>query len=84
MMDNHKPEARPEVRQVVIVLTDGNSQEPDLTAQAAKRAREAGLEVFAIGVGQSVSAEELHRIASDNRSVWVENLFSCRGPLGNV
>ncbi|PVD31730.1 hypothetical protein C0Q70_07148 [Pomacea canaliculata] len=71
MMDNHKPEARPEVRQVVIVLTDGNSQEPDLTAQAAKRAREAGLEVFAIGVGQSVSAEELHRIASDNRHVFV-------------
>lgn len=71
MLKQQMPEARPDVRRVVVVLTDGNSQEADLTKQAALDAHQAGLEVFAIGVGQSVSDFELHNIASDERHVFV-------------
>ncbi|KAK7483395.1 hypothetical protein BaRGS_00025335, partial [Batillaria attramentaria] len=44
-----------------IVLTDGNSQEADLTKQAALDAHETGLEVYAIGVGH-----EVHVFVVDN------------------
>nr|KAG5696869.1 hypothetical protein BaRGS_035279 [Batillaria attramentaria] len=48
MLREQMPQARPDVRRVAIVLTDGNSQEADLTKQAALDAHEAGLEVYAI------------------------------------
>ena len=64
-LDNQLPQARPGVRHVLIVLTDGNSQEPDLTKAAAHRAAETGLDVFAIGVGRGIGEQELHNIASD-------------------
>ena len=67
MLNNQMPDAREGVRRVVIVMTDGNSQETEKTKQAAAKAREDNLEVFAIGVGHSVSPEELHNIASDDR-----------------
>ena len=72
MLRQQAPKARPGIRHVVIVLTDGNSQEADLTKEAAEDARETGLEVLAIGVGQHVSAEELHNIASERKSVHVD------------
>lgn len=70
MLQQQMPEARSGVRHVVIVLTDGNSQEADLTKEAADDANSAGLEVFAIGVGQEVTFQELHNIASDSDHVF--------------
>nr|WNX29084.1 VWACP-1 [Colubraria reticulata] len=70
MLHEQRPEARSGVRHVVIVLTDGNSQEADLTRQAAHDAASEGLEVFSIGVGHQVSFAELHNIASDNDYVF--------------
>ena len=67
MLQNQMPEAREGVRRVAIVMTDGNSQETEKTKQAAAEAREANLEIFAIGIGHSVSPQELHNIASDDR-----------------
>ena len=67
MLQNQMPEAREGVRRVAIVMTDGNSQETEQTKKAAMEAREANLEVFAIGIGHSVSPQELHNIASDDR-----------------
>ncbi|XP_005096189.2 collagen alpha-6(VI) chain [Aplysia californica] len=71
MLENQLPEAREGVRKVIIVLTDGNSQQPDVTKAEAHKALEAGLEVFAIGVGHAVSEEELHNIASDSKHVFI-------------
>ena len=67
MLQNQMTEAREGVRRVAIVMTDGKSQETEETKQAAAEAREAKLEVFAIGIGHSVSPRELHNIASDDR-----------------
>lgn len=69
MLNKQISEARPGVRRVAIVLTDGNSQETQKTKNAALEALETGLEVFAIGVGHDVSTQELHNIASDDRHV---------------
>ena len=44
--------------------SDGNSNSPERTAHEAKRAREQGIHLFAIGVGASVDRGELGDIAS--------------------
>ncbi|RUS79191.1 hypothetical protein EGW08_013049 [Elysia chlorotica] len=69
-LENQLPKARPNVRAVLIVLTDGNSQQPEVTKAAARRAADKNLDVFAIGVGNSVSEQELHNIATDGRHVF--------------
>ena len=88
MLNNQMPQARPGVRRVAIVMTDGNSQETEKTKKAASDARESGLEVFAIGLGINVSAQELHNIASDDRSVApdlnVTNKQACAVPPVNI
>ncbi|KAL8576888.1 hypothetical protein ACOMHN_064540 [Nucella lapillus] len=79
MLNQQMKEARteiPDLRRVVVVLTDGNSQEADQTKQAADDAAKAGLEVFAIGVGQNVSLWELHNIASDDSHVFVVSTYN--------
>lgn len=65
---------RPEVPNVAILITDGNSQEPLMTANQAKKSKEAGIHIFAIGIG-NVEISELITIAS-----WPpeENVFSFR------
>ncbi|XP_076473039.1 matrilin-1-like [Babylonia areolata] len=75
MLHQQIPQARPGIRRVAVVLTDGNSQEAALTKKAADDARRDGLEVFAIGVGQDVSLQELHNIASDDRHVFVVSTY---------
>ena len=72
---NQLPQARPDVRHVLIVLTDGNSQQPEITKVAARRAADRGLDVFAIGVGHKVSEQELHNIASDGRHVFMVSSY---------
>lgn len=74
-LDNQLPQARPGVRHVLIVLTDGNSQEPGLTKAAARRALTAGLDIFAIGVGHEIDDQELHNIASDGRHVFFVSTY---------
>ncbi|XP_039536803.1 cartilage matrix protein isoform X3 [Pimephales promelas] len=53
--------ARPGVPKVGIVFTDGRSQ--DYIGDAAKKAKENGFEMFAVGVGNAVE-DELREIAS--------------------
>ena len=51
---------------IVIVLTDGRSNEEALTKTAAARLKqEAGVTVMAIGIGHNVDPAELTAIASD-------------------
>ena len=60
---------RRNVKRVVIVITDGDSQDKYATESAAKRAHNKGISVFAVGVGPKISIHELRTIASDNRFV---------------
>ncbi|KAK3082937.1 hypothetical protein FSP39_009509 [Pinctada imbricata] len=61
---------RDSVTDVMMVITDGQSQDPRATAAAARRAHNAGVKTFAIGVGNRVKATEMDTIASDKNYVF--------------
>ncbi|XP_067664921.1 cartilage matrix protein-like [Haliotis asinina] len=50
---------------IIVVLTDGASQDFEATRAAAQNAHEKGVQVFAIGVGSQIDNKELEDIASD-------------------
>ena len=50
---------------MVIVLTDGLSYDPAMTAKEATKARAEGLHLFAVGIGDQVDVNELTDIASE-------------------
>ncbi|MEQ2166877.1 Cartilage matrix protein, partial [Goodea atripinnis] len=54
--------ARPGVQKVAIVFTDGRSQ--DYIGEAAKKAKDHGLKMYAVGVGNALESE-LKQIASE-------------------
>lgn len=62
--------ARESVPHIAIILTDGHSNDPLYTMEEARKAREAGITVFAVGVGDDISAYELANIASDSNFVF--------------
>ncbi|KAH9515010.1 hypothetical protein Btru_021658 [Bulinus truncatus] len=65
---------RPGVTRIGLVITDGDSQEPIKTAQQAKAARDKGITMFALGVGDRIKDQELYNIAGDeSRVARVEN-----------
>ncbi|GFN84724.1 collagen alpha-5(vi) chain [Plakobranchus ocellatus] len=59
---------RPGADKVCIVITDGTSQEPDVTKIAAGEALGAQITMFAVGVGDRVNTDELINIAGGNES----------------
>ncbi|KAL3875072.1 hypothetical protein ACJMK2_038010 [Sinanodonta woodiana] len=61
---------RDAVTQLVIVLTDGNSQNQTHTAAEAKLLHDKTIKVITIGIGSSIGITELQSIASDNRYVY--------------
>ncbi|KAK3604612.1 hypothetical protein CHS0354_027465, partial [Potamilus streckersoni] len=61
---------RDAVPQLVIVLTDGNSQDQNHTATEAKLLHDKAVKVITIGIGSSIGITELRNIASDNRYVY--------------
>lgn len=58
-------EARSGVAHIMIVITDGQSSDQQATAYHAKMAHDAGIYVFAIGVGKDTDYHELKQMASD-------------------
>lgn len=62
---------RPNVKDFIIVLTDGVSNNRSATISAADNARTAGSELFAIGVGTQVNFAELQGIANDPDSQYL-------------
>lgn len=75
------PAARREVAHVAIILTDGQSKNSTLTAEEAKKLREMGVYVFAVGIGAQTDVTELMDIASDpneNFVFHVDNFSSLR------
>lgn len=55
---------RKDVAKVAIILTDGLSLKPDITAKEADLARMMGIQIFAIGIGSGIDKRELADIAS--------------------
>ena len=66
---------RPPVTDVLFVVTDGQSISPTNKKQAADLAHKAGIKTFAIGVGSSISKQELLNIASDSEHVFQAATF---------
>ncbi len=65
---------RPGVVRIGIVITDGNSDDHKATAHQARLAREAGIHLFAIGVGQYITESELLNIASHPSDMYVHKV----------
>ena len=65
------PGDRPNVPNVAIIVTDGQSGNPPLTASEAKKARDAGITILAIGVGSGARTSELNAMATDPDSTHV-------------
>ena len=63
--------ARPDVARIAIVMTDGESYYPDKTAAAAKRLKDEGVVVFAVGIGDQVNNNELESIASEPKESYL-------------
>ena len=66
---------RIEVPKLVIVMTDGQSEYPDITAQEARLLHEDAITTFAIGIGHSVDHTELRNIASRPEYVFEVDSF---------
>ncbi|XP_062601604.1 cartilage matrix protein-like [Saccostrea cucullata] len=67
---------RPDVPHIVIILTDGMSQDFRYTVQEAAAAHNQGITVFVIGIGDQVDEKELKAIASkptDNFMFEIDN-----------
>jgi collagen type VI alpha len=84
-MNMYKHSARGEAHKVVIVLTDGQSELPEATTAAAQQMHDDGITSIAVGIGDSVDAEELSRLASRSDLVFqlknFDALVSIRGRL---
>ena len=63
--------ARANVSKIVIVLTDGRSNEETLTKSAAEKLKKTpGVTVMAIGIGHNVDPVELAAIATDSNHTY--------------
>ena len=62
---------RPTVPNVAIIVTDGQSNNPPLTAIEARKARAKGITILALGVGHGIRKSELNEMATDPDSSHV-------------
>ena len=62
------------VPRAVLIVTDGQSNNRDLTVKEAASTRANGIEIYAIGIGSSIDEDELNAVASDPDSMHVSLL----------
>jgi uncharacterized protein YegL len=63
---------QPDVKSMAFILTDGRSQQPP--GENAKLARDQGIVLYAIGIGEEINKEELLSIAgSEDRVILIQN-----------
>ncbi|GFO23771.1 collagen alpha-4(vi) chain [Plakobranchus ocellatus] len=67
--------ARNGVPHIAVVITDGHSGDRTATLAAADKARQQGVNLFAVGIGQNVNRQELQDIADDPDS---DHIFQAR------
>ncbi|XP_033736275.1 collagen alpha-1(XII) chain-like isoform X2 [Pecten maximus] len=66
---------RNDATHILVVITDGQSQDTTTTAAMAAKVHQAGIEVVAIGIGNGVRMSELQAIASDSKHVLTVESF---------
>ncbi|XP_074645678.1 matrilin-1-like [Tubulanus polymorphus] len=64
------------VPQIGIVITDGKSQVMRQTTREARLAKEQGIILFAVGIGEHVSQKELRSIASGDDFIFENNDYA--------
>lgn len=74
---------RPHANHVAIIITDGRSQKREATLEAARIAREKGIQIFAIGVGRFLDIEELEGMGSEptGQHVFTVSSYSALGGI---
>ena len=65
-----QPPARRNVPKIMIVITDGSSENPAETIRQARLAKEEGVRIMSVAVGNNVFVEELEQIASAKRKFY--------------
>lgn len=60
----------------LVFLTDGESNDANLTAQVASQVRKAGIRTFSVGIGSGVGTKELLTIAGDSKRVFKTEGFN--------
>ncbi|CAL1526575.1 unnamed protein product [Lymnaea stagnalis] len=71
--------ARPHVAHVLIILTDGQSDDLTETIAEAELARAEGIQIFAIGIGDKVVAQELIDMATKPSDKFVFHVSNFTG-----
>lgn len=64
---------------ISIVITDGASFEPDLTRKSSQYAKDNGVAIFVIGVGDDVNTHETKDISSDPDARFLHQLNNFAG-----
>ncbi|KAK3787228.1 hypothetical protein RRG08_055951 [Elysia crispata] len=59
---------RSNANKIAVVITDGNSQNKEATAESAAKAQADGIKMIAVGVGNKVNDQELENIAAGNQN----------------
>ncbi|XP_059167600.1 collagen alpha-1(XII) chain-like [Physella acuta] len=73
-MFRHKAGARKNSTKLAIVITDGESDNPTLTAAAAEKLKAKDIDIIAVGI-DNAEESELLAIASDPKNVFLANSF---------
>ena len=63
--DEFERNGRSQARRVLVIATDGQSNNPSATLSEAQLAKDDNIEIFSIGIGSGANQEELNSIASD-------------------
>ena len=68
---------------MAIIVTDGQSNNPPLTAIEARKARAKGITILALGIGRGIGKTELNEMATDPDSshVYTADNFDALGSL---
>ena len=81
--NSFKPEVggRAGADDILIIITDGRSNDKNVTLAAAQRLGQTGIKTLAIGVSGAVDTEELHAMASDDRYVFNVSTYQALSTL---
>ena len=98
-MFTEKNGARSDIPHIAIVITDGKSNNPQITRMEAAKAQAEGIHMFAIGIGNHTDKSELYSLASqpDDHYVftvedytallYIEDIVAiktCKGQYGDL
>ncbi|KAI8784619.1 collagen alpha-1(XIV) chain [Biomphalaria glabrata] len=69
------------VTKLIITITDGGSDKPELTRTQAALLKNKGYKMMAIGIGHSLNTAELVTLSTDMRNIFIVDTFDGLGRL---